>query len=147
RGAQVVLSADRPPRAMHGLAERLRSRFEGGLVAPIEAPDRALRQRLVERAINAAGYAVSAAVIDHIAAGETPDVRELQGRVTRVIAAARARSAPLSLEIVRDAWGEAAPREDVTLSSAGRPDDTFRDREKVVWAWPRLADRLAEEIG
>jgi chromosomal replication initiator protein len=145
RGAQVVLTADRPPRAMHGLAERLRSRFEGGLVAPIDPPDRALRQRLVERAIAGAGYAVSAAVIDHIAAIESPDVRELQGRVMRVVAAARARSGPLSLEVVREALGDSAPRPSTLGPATHRPDDSFRDHEKVIWHWPRFADRLAEE--
>jgi chromosomal replication initiator protein len=145
RGAQVVLTADRPPRAMHGLAERLRSRFEGGLVAPIDPPDRTLRQRIVERAIAAAGYAVSAAVIDHIAALDVSDVRDLLGRVTRVLAAAHARSAPLSLEIVREALGESALADSLADADDPRPDATFRDQEKVVWSWPRLSDRMIEE--
>ena len=48
-GKQLVLASDRPPRELSGLEERLRSRFEGGLVAALEAPDRALREKLYGR--------------------------------------------------------------------------------------------------
>ena len=48
-GKQLVIASDRPPRELSGLEERLRSRFEGGLVVPMESPDRPLRERLYAR--------------------------------------------------------------------------------------------------
>ena len=48
-GKQIVLTSDRGPKELEGLEERLRSRFEGGLVVGIEPPDRALREKLYAR--------------------------------------------------------------------------------------------------
>ena len=67
RGGQIVLTADCPPRELHGFADRLRSRFEGGLVVALQSPDRALRERLVHRWLLEAGQEPSHALVTFLA--------------------------------------------------------------------------------
>ena len=148
RGSQIVLTSDRAPRAIVGLADRLRSRFEGGLVAAIQAPDRTLRERLTTRWLLEAGQAPEQGLVALLADREVGSVRELGGLITRLVAVADVAGRPLTLEMAQRELGVA--RTDVSVFSArthmpGLVDDFFLDREKVIWEWPDLSGRLIEE--
>ncbi len=148
RGSQIVLTSDRAPRAIVGLADRLRSRFEGGLVAAIQAPDRTLRERLTTRWLLEAGQAPEQGLVALLADREVGSVRELGGLITRLVAVADVAGRPLTLEMAQRELGVA--RTDVSVFSArthmpGLVDDFFLDREKVIWEWPDLGGRLIEE--
>ena len=90
QGKQLVFTSDRPPRELDGLADRLRTRFEGGLVAAVHPPDRALREELYRRAFAHAGVAVPDDVLAYLADRAVASAREVQGTANRVIATAEA---------------------------------------------------------
>lgn len=146
---QIVLSSDRPPAEIADLASRLRSRFEGGLIAPMEAPDRPLRDKLATRFLAAQGRPAAPELLDVICAPEVQSVRELIGIVNRLGAAADRSGVPLDAALARHELGLAAA--DVAavapLAAAASADDrTFLDREKVVWEWADLGGRIVEEL-
>lgn len=147
-GRQIILSSDRLPSEIPDLAARLRSRFEGGLVAPIQSPDRALRERLASRFLSGMGRAAPSDLLDAICDPNVESVRELIGVVNRLAAAADALGVPLDAALAREELGVPAagrgraPAQ--VVASAGDP--TFLDRERVVLEWPDLTGRLAEEL-
>jgi chromosomal replication initiation ATPase DnaA len=97
RGAQIVLTSDRPPRELRGVADRLRSRFEGGLVVALQAPDRLLRERLVQRWLVESGHRDEASLVSYLADREATSAREVSGVITRLAAAADLLAVPLDL--------------------------------------------------
>ena len=83
---QIVLSSDRPPKAITTLEERLRSRFEGGMIADISAPDyetrmAILKAKLIEKNLGELGDDV----LGYIASTVTKNIRELEGALNRVV--------------------------------------------------------------
>ena len=84
-GGQIVLTSDRPPREIARLEARLRSRFEVGLVADIQAPDLDLRRMILQQQAAAAGVGVPDEVVDFLADRITRNVRELEGALTRTL--------------------------------------------------------------
>ena len=145
-GKQLVFVSDVPPKAIEGLEDRLRSRFEGGLVAELEAPDRALREKLLGRYLADVGE-VDTALLQYLAERPVSSVRELIGVVNRLQALAETRGEALSLALARtelEPAGAAVPAAPATVRQAA--DVFFLDDEKVVWEWPDVAGRLVEEM-
>jgi len=148
RGSQIVLTSDRAPRDIIGLADRLRSRFEGGLVAALQAPDRAMREHLMRRWLLEAGQEPEQGLVALLADREAASVRELVGLMTRLLASADVAGRPLSLDLAQRELGVARPEQSFFAARTQVPgllDDFFLDREKVIWDWPDLAGRLIEE--
>jgi chromosomal replication initiation ATPase DnaA len=147
-GKQVVLTSDQPPAAIPDLEARLRSRFEGGLVTPIQAPDRALRERLFARFLVAAGREADAHLLTLLGQQPVQSVREIIGVVNRLGAAADAAGAPLDARLVRRELGAVTPYAGVPVvaPAADAHDLTFMDPEKVVWEWPEVSARVIEEF-
>jgi chromosomal replication initiator protein len=96
---QIVVTSDRPPKAIHSLQDRLRSRFEWGLLADIQAPEYEHRLAILRSKAESLRFAVPPAVIEYIARPECSSVRELEGALNRVIAYATLHDAPLSVEL------------------------------------------------
>jgi chromosomal replication initiator protein len=145
-GKQLVLVSDVPPKALDGLEERLRSRFEGGLVAELEPPDRALREKLFARHLADAGE-VDPALLQYLAERQVTSVRELVGVVHRLQAAAESRGEPLTLAAARqelEPSGTAVGASPPTVRQAA--DVFFLDDEKIVWEWPDVVGRLVEDL-
>lgn len=84
-GRQIVLTSDQPPSEIPRLAARLRSRFEAGLVADIQAPDVDLRRALLEAQARNSGTDVPDRVVDFLADRVRRNVRELEGALTRTL--------------------------------------------------------------
>ena len=154
RGGQIVLTCDRAPREVQGLADRLRSRFEGGLVVTLQAPDRALRAQIVERWLVEANAELSVELIALLAQNEVGSVRELGGLFKRVHAAAHMHGLPITLESAQRALGvtpakaqhSARLRMVAHTPDQGRLDDYFLDREKVIWDWSDVGGRVIEDF-
>jgi chromosomal replication initiator protein len=100
---QIVLSSDRTPKAMHHLHDRLRSRFEWGLLADIQLPDFEQRLDILRVKARALGIAATEAVLAAVARPEGQSVRALEGALNRVTAYAAVLGQPLGIEAVRQA--------------------------------------------
>jgi chromosomal replication initiator protein len=98
-GKQLVISSDRPPKAIMLLEERLRSRFEGGLVCDIAPPDLETRMAILQAKAETQTIAVPSSVIDLIAHRVQSNIRELEGALIRVVAHAQLNTQPLTLEL------------------------------------------------
>jgi chromosomal replication initiator protein len=101
--SQIVLSCDRPPKAIPTLEERLRSRFEWGLLADIQPPDLEMRIAILRAKAESMGVQVPAAVLDYTAHKIQSNIRELEGALNRIIAYARMMSRPLNEETAVEA--------------------------------------------
>jgi len=145
-GKQLVFASDQPPKLIEGLEDRLRSRFEGGLVAELSAPDRALREKLYGRYLSDARVN-SPELVTYLADRPAASVRELIGTVHRIAAAAEAQGSNLSLDIARqelDAGSTAPIAAPAQVRQAA--DVFFLDDEKIIWEWPDAGGRLVEEL-
>ncbi|MGD8633368.1 MAG: chromosomal replication initiator protein DnaA, partial [Anaerolineales bacterium] len=83
---QIIISSDRPPKALVTLEERLRSRFEWGLAADIQPPDFETRLAILRSKAERAGRDVPAPILELIARRSQNNIRELEGSLTRVLA-------------------------------------------------------------
>jgi len=147
---QLVFTAPAAPGALEGLEERIVTRLGGGLVAELSEPDRELKRHFVERALGEPGVPPDAALLDYLADRPVDSVRSLVPVLQRVVSAAAAQDVPLTAGLARDVL-EGQPREarrsggprtsGIVVSSLGG----VKSREKMVWDWPDVADRLIEE--
>ncbi|MFA4817788.1 MAG: chromosomal replication initiator protein DnaA [Parcubacteria group bacterium] len=86
---QIVLSSDRAPKAIPTLEERLRSRFEGGMIADVSRPDLETRIAILRRKAAVDGLEINDEALEFIAANITHNIRELEGALTRVAVSAQ----------------------------------------------------------
>ena len=107
---QIIMSSDRPPKAMVTLEERLRSRFEWGLTADIQPPDFETRVAILRSKAERAGYNIPDAIIEIIARKFQSNIRELEGALTRIVAYADLRGVPMTLELIDSALADLLPR-------------------------------------
>src|SRR3990170_2923537 len=98
-GKQVVLSSDRPPKAITTLEERLRSRFEWGLIADLTPPDLETRIAILRSKAEDQLNLIPAEVIEFIARKVVSNVRELEGALNRVVAYASMSGMPINNEL------------------------------------------------
>ena len=103
---QIVVTSDRPPKAIHSLQDRLRSRFEWGLLADIQPPEYEHRLAILRSKAESLRFAVPSSVIEYIARPECSSVRELEGALNRVIAYATLHDAALSVGLATQALGD-----------------------------------------
>jgi chromosomal replication initiation ATPase DnaA len=146
-GKQLVFASDVPPKQIEGLEERLRSRFEGGLVAELQAPDRTLREKLFGRFLSEARIPSTPELLAYLAERSAASVRELIGTVHRLVAAAESLGAPLTLAVARQELEPGGAAAAVAPTSVRQAADVFfLNDEKIVWDWPDVAGRLVEEL-
>ena len=100
---QIILSSDRPPKDMDILEERIRSRFEWGLMADIQSPDYETRMAILRKKQELDGYDVGNDVIEYIAQNVKSNIRELEGSLNKVIALANLEKREINLELAEKA--------------------------------------------
>jgi chromosomal replication initiator protein len=100
-GKQIIMSSDRPPKAIPQLEDRLRSRFEWGLIADISAPDLETRTAILRAKAEAANVAVPPPVIDFLAQRIVSNIRELEGALTRIVAYATLNAVAVTTELAQ----------------------------------------------
>ncbi len=100
-GKQIVMSSDRPPKAILTLEERLRSRFEWGLIADLTAPDLETRIAILRAKAEEGALPITSDVIEFIARKVVSNIRELEGALNRIIAFASMGATPISIELAQ----------------------------------------------
>ncbi len=147
---QLGFASAVPLAELSGVEPRLLTRLEGGLVVELPPPDRELRQQLTERILATRGQEPDAELVTYIAARPAESARAVQGYVQRVLHAADAQHTRANAALAREVLegGPRAPRKGVagrTVSVSASVSGGVKSREKTVWNWATLADRVIEE--
>jgi chromosomal replication initiator protein len=115
QGKQVIISSDRPPKAMVTLEERLQSRFEWGLMADIQLPDIETRKAILQSKADDSGIYVPDEVIELIAHRVRKNIRELEGSLNKVVAYSQLTGQPVDVELVNMALSDLVRPDKVTV--------------------------------
>lgn len=100
---QIILSSDRPPKEIPTLEDRLRSRFEWGLIADIQAPDFETRMAILKKKADVEGLNVPNEVMVYIATKIKSNIRELEGALIRIIAYSSLTNRDVSVDLASEA--------------------------------------------
>lgn len=106
---QLVISSDRPPRSIPTLEDRLRSRFEWGLITDIQPPDLETRIAILRKKAQSENLNVPYDILDYIANSIDSNIRELEGALIRLIAFATISNKPLNMSTVTEALKDILP--------------------------------------
>ena len=106
-GKQIVITSDRTPKEISLLEERLRSRFEWGLIADISSPDLETRIAILRSKVEESGVVVADEVLEQVARRVQSNVRELEGALTRLVAVGRLSGMPVTMELAARVLSEA----------------------------------------
>jgi chromosomal replication initiator protein len=162
-GSQLVLTSDRLPRDLDALEDRLRERFESGLVTDIQPPDHPTRMTVLRKRVQHDGIAIAdEAVLEAIAERVPTNIRALEGALIRVVAFAsltgRPHSPALAGEVLGELYPGAAPEigaarisveqiQELTAAAFGLTREELLSDSRVAGiTWPRqVAMYLARE--
>jgi len=109
-GKQIVLTMDRPPSQLKGLADRLINRFQWGLVTDIQPPDFETRVAILKKKAEADNVYLENSIIEYIAGNITSNIRELEGALIRLLAYSSLRGQDITLEMAGRVLGETFTR-------------------------------------
>jgi chromosomal replication initiator protein len=119
-GRQIVISSDRPPKEIATLEERLRSRFEWGLITDIQPPDLETRIAILRKKVTTDGITMhDPEVLTFIAGRVSTNIRELEGALTRVVAFSSLTGLPLDVDLAEQVLRDLFP------SNGGVPEVTI----------------------
>ncbi len=134
-GRQIVMSSDRPPRDIQTLEDRLRSRFEWGLITDIQPPDLETRIAILRRKVKYDRIEIGdEEVLTHIASRVTTNIRELEGALTRVVAFASLTGRFMDVELAQDVLRDVFPHGEAAVVSIERIQELVCDRFGVTLA-------------
>ena len=102
-GRQIVISSDKPPKEIPALEERLRSRFEGGLITDIQSPDYETRMAILQKKADQENIIIDPRVLSLIATKANANIRQLEGAFTRVVAFSKLLGTPITLSMADSA--------------------------------------------
>jgi chromosomal replication initiator protein DnaA len=149
-GRQMIFSSALPLADLKGVEARLRTRLEGGLVVDLPAPDREMRHHVLERLLRTKLGAPDAELVDYLGSRPADSVRAVLGLLQRVLNAAESQGVAPTAALAREVLEAPAPKpakRPVASRSSGvvAPAGSARSREKIVWDWPDVGDRIVEE--
>ncbi|HLT47417.1 MAG TPA: chromosomal replication initiator protein DnaA [Rubricoccaceae bacterium] len=133
-GKQIVLSADRPPRDIAGIEERLLSRFSWGLAADVQLPELETRIAILRRQAEESGTRVRPEVLEYIATHVKSNIRELEGALIRLQAHAALVGREIDLEMAREVLRD--------LIKEARPSLTVEEIQRVVCDYLKIPEDL-----
>jgi chromosomal replication initiator protein len=167
-GKHVILTSDRHPKAIQTLDDRLRSRFEWGLIADVQPPDLETRIAILQQRGEAGGLHVPRDVIEYVAQKVQSNIRELEGTLNRIIAHAQLERVPVTMALATAAMNDpqmnskrklitlpriletvarfySVPEKD--LKGKGRTKDVVIPRQVAMYVMRAETDRSLVDIG
>ncbi len=116
-GKQIVLSSDKPPKDIELLEERLKSRFEWGLIADISNPDYETRLAILRKKTQLDNIIIDDEILSTIATKVDSNIRELEGTLNKLIAKASLTNSPITMEMTEKAINDIVSQQDKVISS------------------------------
>jgi chromosomal replication initiator protein len=145
-GRQIVISSDRPPRAIATLEARLRSRFEWGLITDIQAPDLETRIAILRKKVKTdAIHVPDTQVLTFIASRISTNIRELEGALTRVVAFSSLTGRPMTVELAQEVLKDVFPQGELPEVSVERIQDAVVERFGISMQ-ELTGDRRSQQI-
>ena len=99
QGKQIILTSDKPPKEMETLEERIRSRFEWGLMADIGVPDYETRMAILRKKAESDKFNIDDDILNYIATNIKSNIRELEGALNKLLAFNNLENTPITMEI------------------------------------------------
>ncbi|NQT26300.1 chromosomal replication initiator protein DnaA [candidate division KSB1 bacterium] len=158
KGKQIVLTSDRPPKEMHGLEERLISRFQWGLVTEVQPPDLETRIAILQQKADFDGLDLSMEIIEFIASNITSNIRELEGALIKLMAYSSLQGVDITIDLVKMVLKDILilKRKDISIEDIQRvvceyfniPDDLLRgkSRKKEIAFSRQVAMYLSKQM-
>jgi len=155
---QIVISSDRPPKEIPTIEDRLRSRFEWGLITDIQPPDYETRLAILRKKVETENMAISDDVLSFIAESVKSNIRELEGSLIKLIVHAGVHERDISLDMANEVLKDivkSAPRkikistiQKVVAQQFGVPVDSMKSKVRTArLAFPRqVAIYMAREL-
>jgi chromosomal replication initiator protein DnaA len=149
-GRQMIFTSAVPLAELKGVEARLRTRLEGGLVVDLPPPERETRQQVLERLLHSKLGEADPELVGYLGSRSADSVRAVHGLLQRVLNAAESQGVAPTSALAREVLEGSAPkpsRRPTATRSSGivPPAGGARSREKVVWDWPEVSDRILEE--
>jgi chromosomal replication initiator protein len=128
-GRQIILSSDRPPRDIATLEDRLRSRFEWGLIVDIQPPDLETRIAILRKRVATDGIHIpDTQVLTFVASRVSSNIRELEGALTRVVAFSSLTGRPMTVDLAQEVLKDVFPQGLATQITMDRIQEVVSDR-------------------
>ncbi len=140
---QIIISSDRPPKEIPTLEDRLRSRFEWGLITDLQTPDLETRTAILKKKALSDGIDIPEDVLQHIAAKVITNIRELEGALIRIVAYASLLESPVTLELTEKALQDIifTKQKDITIKNIiNVTADNFNIQTEEVLSKKRTQD-------
>lgn len=115
-GKQIVISSDRPPKDINFLEDRLKSRFEWGLIADISNPDYETRLAILRKKAQLDNIIIDDDILSNIATKIDSNIRELEGTLNKLIAKASLINSPITMEMAEKAINDVVTQQEKILS-------------------------------
>lgn len=116
-GKQIILSSDRPPKDIPLLEDRLKSRFEWGLIADISNPDYETRLAILRKKAQSDNIIIEDEILSNIATRIDSNIRELEGTLNKLIAKSSLTNSPITMEMAERAINDIVSQQDKIISS------------------------------
>ena len=147
-GKQIIISSDKPPRDIPLLEERLKSRFEWGILADVSVPDYETRLAILRRKIEIENILVDDYILSIIATRIDSNIRELEGSLNKIVAYANLTHSAITIEIVEKALNDYVKQKEKVISAEYiqeivskyfniNKDDLISNRKSNDIAYPR----------
>jgi chromosomal replication initiator protein len=132
-GGQIIMSSDRPPRDIATLEDRLRSRFEWGLITDIQPPDLETRIAILRRKVKSDGIDIGdPEVLTFVASQVSTNIRELEGALTRVVAFSSLTGRQMDVQLAQDVLRDVFPQGEAAAVTIDRIQELVCERFSVT---------------
>lgn len=122
-GRQIILCSDRPPREIASLADRLTSRFEGGLTVDISPPDFETRSAIIRAKADHLGLSITSDIADYLSSLAAENIRAIEGMILKLQSLALSSHQPLTIELVKTLFAHQSP---VPTQRQPNPNDILK---------------------